>query len=230
MYQTVCDHHEWTEATYTDIAGNTSTVSQCKKCGQMLPTEHSTLQPTPSEGAVPEQQIIDAVNKAVSNSTHEEKKDKSGHKSDASELKVDVREREETLQYIRNVMVNNNFQHPDQLFHYWNDKRNRVKEMCDKHFASDPLAEGAVERKEEGYREFNLNEYILVNITEYGWEELSKTKRPEFIEHCIKAKKQVVNGTDYYKLQAHFVIDTFGSMLWLSFPAPLHPVILIPNL
>ncbi len=49
MYQTVCDHHEWIEAGYKDTAGNSSTITQCRKCGQIF---DQIPVPTPSEGAV----------------------------------------------------------------------------------------------------------------------------------------------------------------------------------
>jgi len=63
----------------------------------------------------------------------------SAKKSDASELKLDVKVREETLSYIRNVMQNNNMQHPDELFKYWKNKHDKVSEMWKRLEESDPL-------------------------------------------------------------------------------------------
>ncbi len=83
----------------------------------------------------------------------------------------------------------------------------------------------------EGYCQFNLNDYILVQITDYGWKELEKheqkTNNVGFVEHCIKSKKEVVDGVDYYRLQAHNIPDFFGDMVWASFPAPIKPIILV---
>lgn len=88
-------------------------------------------------------------------------------------------------------------------------------------------------RKEKTMTKFNLNDNILVQITDYGWEELAKYEEKSgnkgFTEHCIKSRKEVINGEDWYKLQAHFVISTFGDMVWASHPAPLKPTILIPK-
>jgi len=78
---------------------------------------------------------------------------------------------------------------------------------------------------------FNLNDYILVQITEYGWEELEKmeqkTKNIGFAKHCIKSREVEIEGEKWYRLQAHFVISTFGDMVWASYPAPLKPTIMI---
>ncbi len=81
--------------------------------------------------------------------------------------------------------------------------------------------------------EFNLNYYILIQITDYGWAELYKHEKSTgnigFVEHCIKSRKEVVNGVEYYKLQAHFVISTFGRMQFATYPTPIVPTILIPE-
>lgn len=75
---------------------------------------------------------------------------------------------------------------------------------------------------------FNLNNYILVQITEYGWDELYKKKSIDYVEHCIKRHEEVIDGEKWYRLQAHEVITTFGSMLFMSHPAPIKSNILIP--
>jgi hypothetical protein len=77
-------------------------------------------------------------------------------------------------------------------------------------------------------KKFNLNDYILVQITEYGMSELLKQNGQDFITHCILPRKKVINGEDWYRLQAHNIPDWFGNMLWFSNPAPIKPDILIP--
>lgn len=81
-------------------------------------------------------------------------------------------------------------------------------------------------------KEFNLNDYILVNITEYGWKELDKYGAvlglPHFSNTHIKCNEQIVDGIKYYKMQAHFFISVFGQFVWMSHPAPVNPKILIP--
>ena len=58
---------------------------------------------------------------------------------------------------------------------------------------------------------FNLNDYIYIQITELGWKHLEKTlttpiqKSDEYIKHCITPKKKVIDGIDWYRLQAHEV-------------------------
>lgn len=78
---------------------------------------------------------------------------------------------------------------------------------------------------------FNLNNYILIQITDYGWKQLEKryVTNPGFIEHCIKAKKKVVNDKEYYRLQAHFVMETFGELITGSIPTPVLPEILMES-
>lgn len=76
---------------------------------------------------------------------------------------------------------------------------------------------------------FNLNNYILVNITEYGWEHLLKDSGQNYITHCILPYKQTIDGVDYYKLQAHQVITLWGNACWMTTPCPLSMTILIPE-
>lgn len=83
------------------------------------------------------------------------------------------------------------------------------------------------------YHGFNLNDYILVEITAYGWDQLKKYEEASgnngFVKHCIINHKEIVDGKDYYKLQAHFVITTFGEMTFATYPAPIGINILIPK-
>jgi hypothetical protein len=78
-------------------------------------------------------------------------------------------------------------------------------------------------------KKFNLNDYILVQITEYGMTELIKQVGDDFMKHSITPYKKVIDGEVYYKLQAHQIPDLFGRMLWFSFPCPINPVILVPT-
>lgn len=75
---------------------------------------------------------------------------------------------------------------------------------------------------------FNLNDDICVQITDYGWEQLTKHHGPSFVYHCIRTYKTEIEGEEWYKLQMHKVIEFFGPLAWFSFPAPLKPNIIIP--
>ena len=57
---------------------------------------------------------------------------------------------------------------------------------------------------------FNINDYILVQITDIGWNHLNKTVGKEYIEACIIPYKQVINNKDWYRLQAHNVMSLLG--------------------
>ena len=75
---------------------------------------------------------------------------------------------------------------------------------------------------------FNLNNYVFVQITEYGWEYLAATYDSRYIQYSIKNYKETIDGVEYYKLQAHHVITTFGGAIWATHPAPIKSTILIP--
>lgn len=78
---------------------------------------------------------------------------------------------------------------------------------------------------ENNFRTFNLNDYVYVQITQYGFEELLKHEKEinniGFTEHCVISRKEVIDGEDWYKLQAHSIPDWFGRMIWATNPAPL---------
>ena len=59
---------------------------------------------------------------------------------------------------------------------------------------------------------FNINDYILVQITEYGWEYLQKSLfDPEgYIKHVILAREVKINGEIWYRLQMFHVMELFG--------------------
>jgi len=78
------------------------------------------------------------------------------------------------------------------------------------------------------YKKFNLNNYILVKITEYGWNELKKRSYGEgYINHCIMPRKKIINNEEWFELQTHEVISLFGDMVWATSPAPLEVMIMI---
>ena len=60
---------------------------------------------------------------------------------------------------------------------------------------------------------FNLNDYIYIQITELGWKHLKETletpvlEADKYIEHCITPYKKVIDGKDWYRLQAHEVFS-----------------------
>ena len=74
---------------------------------------------------------------------------------------------------------------------------------------------------------FNLNNYVLVQITSYGWEELNKKYGKDYIENYIISSKEVIDGEDWYKMQLHQVITRFGTMIFAANPAPIEINILI---
>lgn len=78
-------------------------------------------------------------------------------------------------------------------------------------------------------QKFNLNSYILVQITEYGWKHLLETVGQEYINHCIKPYYTFIDNTEYYKLQAHSVITLFGTAIFAVNPHPIEANILIPD-
>ena len=77
-------------------------------------------------------------------------------------------------------------------------------------------------------KKFNLNDYVLVSITKYGWGHLKKEVGEEYIKNCILPYKTVVEEKEYYKLQAHNVITLFGNAIFAVNPYPIESNILIP--
>ena len=79
-------------------------------------------------------------------------------------------------------------------------------------------------------KKFNLNNYILVAITEYGWEEARKQVGQDYLDDCVIPNKQIVDDKVYYKIQAHQLITLFKNALWIAYPHPVESTILIPDL
>jgi len=78
---------------------------------------------------------------------------------------------------------------------------------------------------------FNLNDYIYIEITELGWMHLKKTltspiqKADEYIKHCITPYKKVIDGKDWYRLQAHQVFSLLP--IGMGFNTLYKPTIMI---
>lgn len=81
----------------------------------------------------------------------------------------------------------------------------------------------------EEYQKFNLNEDIFVEINPKGWEYLKSTVGDEYVESCIMNRKTIIDDKEYYRLQAHSVIDLFGGCIHDSINVPINPNILIKN-
>lgn len=58
-------------------------------------------------------------------------------------------------------------------------------------------------------KKFNINHYIYIQITDYGWKHLEKTVGLEYIKFCIENTKIEINNEIWYKLQMHVVISLF---------------------
>jgi hypothetical protein len=56
-------------------------------------------------------------------------------------------------------------------------------------------------------REFNINYYMYVKLTEFGKAKIIEKYGPEYFEHCIESNKQ---PDGYYQLQAHTVMNLLG--------------------
>lgn len=78
-------------------------------------------------------------------------------------------------------------------------------------------------------KKFNLNDSVLVTITEYGFKHLLETLGQNYIDICILPKKVIVDGLIYYKLQAHDIPSLFGKAIWFTQPHPIGINILIPD-
>ena len=56
-------------------------------------------------------------------------------------------------------------------------------------------------------KKFNINDYMYIQITEYGWIHLRKTVGDDYIKHCITPYKEEINGEIWYRLQCHSAFD-----------------------
>jgi Zn finger protein HypA/HybF involved in hydrogenase expression len=56
-------------------------------------------------------------------------------------------------------------------------------------------------------RDFNINHYMYVKLTEFGKTKIIEKDGPEYFKHCIESHLQ---PDGYYKLQAHMVMNLLG--------------------
>lgn len=77
-------------------------------------------------------------------------------------------------------------------------------------------------------KKLNINDKVLVQITDYGWCWLYEKKGIDFIKRCVKSHKKVIDGVEYYELQLHQIIDLFGGRVHPSNKWPIKMEILIP--
>lgn len=70
--------------------------------------------------------------------------------------------------------------------------------------------------------EFDLNHYILIQITDHGWDCLKKSliEPEEYIKHCILPHKVEHKGEEWFKLQTHNVMNLFGRFM-IGNPSPI---------
>jgi hypothetical protein len=55
---------------------------------------------------------------------------------------------------------------------------------------------------------FNINHYILIQITDAGWLHLRDTLDESYIKNCITPYRQILNDNEvWYRLQAHNVFS-----------------------
>jgi hypothetical protein len=74
----------------------------------------------------------------------------------------------------------------------------------------------------------NLNEFVLIQITQAGWEYLLDTFGKKYVDNCIHPNSHIVDGVIYYKFHLHEVATVFGRAKWISNP-PITMNILILN-
>jgi hypothetical protein len=68
---------------------------------------------------------------------------------------------------------------------------------------------------------FNLNDYILVQITDYGWSHLAREVGDSYIQNCIVPYATIIDGEEWYRLQGHQVITLFGNALFCASSVPI---------
>ena len=71
-------------------------------------------------------------------------------------------------------------------------------------------------------KQFNLNQYVLVQPTEYGIQEVIDKHGSEYWNVCMESET-------YYRMQAHQIITIWGRSIWAARPCPINVNILIPD-
>lgn len=78
-----------------------------------------------------------------------------------------------------------------------------------------------------GLLQFNLNDYVLVQLTEKGKKKVIESAGQEYFDSVIKPKETIIGDTTYYKLQAHQLMSLWEPADWLIAFGPIEPTILI---
>lgn len=58
-------------------------------------------------------------------------------------------------------------------------------------------------------KNFNINEFMYIQISSNGWDHLKRTHGDEYIAACIKHREIIIDNEIWYKLQCHQVFDLF---------------------
>jgi len=56
-------------------------------------------------------------------------------------------------------------------------------------------------------KSFNINNSVLVQITDIGWKYLRESEDEEYIEHCIMPYKTIIDGEEWYKFSLWGALD-----------------------
>lgn len=62
-------------------------------------------------------------------------------------------------------------------------------------------------------KKFNINNYVHIQITDYGWEHLYDTLTEGYIQHSIAPYKVVIDDVTWYKLQMHQVFELLPPLM-----------------
>lgn len=68
-------------------------------------------------------------------------------------------------------------------------------------------------------KSFNINNYILIQITDDGWKHLEGRFKKDYMDTCVKNREVVIEGESWYRLQLWYVfelfpVNIFGSTLF----------------
>jgi len=58
-------------------------------------------------------------------------------------------------------------------------------------------------------KKFNINDYMYIQITDIGWQQLKKTVGEDYIKNCIESRKVEIENETWYRLQCHNVFELF---------------------
>lgn len=69
---------------------------------------------------------------------------------------------------------------------------------------------------------YNVNNYMLVKLTNYGKELIIKKYGYEYFVTCVESKKQ---NDGYYELQCHEIMHYFGEHCYNGCRLPFEPIV-----